>query len=165
MSKAEHYIPEGHRSITPHLAVRSGLEAIAFYQKAFGAELRGRAEGATPQSTMHAELRIGDSAVFLTDMTGPTPVKAPGAGGAPTVVIHLFVPDADTVFARAQEAGAKVVMPLSDMMWGDRYGQLQDPFGHVWSLATHKEDVSAEELQKRSKSFFAQMAEAGASQR
>jgi len=157
MSKAKHHIPEGQRSVTPYLVVENALETIAFYQKAFGAELRVRAPGATPESTMHAELRIGDSAVFLTDMVGgPAAVRPPSTAGT-TVVIHLFVPDTDAVFAQALAAGATALMPPMDMMWGDRYCQVVDPFGHAWGLATHKEDVSLEEIERRSKAFFAQM--------
>jgi PhnB protein len=156
MPAAKHHIPEGHRSLTPHLIVDNGLDAIAFYQKAFGAELRSHAPAERPGSTMHAELRIGDSALFLTDMIGPVPVRPPSAGGAATAMMHVFVADCDAVFNRAVAAGAKVVMPPSDMFWGDRYGQVADPFGHVWSIATHKEDVTPEEMQTRAQTFWTQ---------
>lgn len=166
MPNAKRHIPEGHRTVTPHLVVKNGLEAIAYYQKAFGAELRAHAPGATPESTMHAELRIGDSAVFLTDMVGgPSQVRPPSPATGTTTLIHLFVPDADALFDRAIAAGATPVMPPADMMWGDRYGQLCDPFGHVWAVATHKEDVSPAELQKRTQAFFAQMAGGGDARR
>jgi PhnB protein len=151
MSQAKHYLPEGLRTVTPHLVVRNGLEAIAFYKNAFAAELRNHAPGPTPGSTMHAELRIGDSAVFVMD--SPTPSSTIGT----TTLIHLFVPNADTAFKQAVAAGATVAMPLMDMFWGDRYGQVADPFGHVWALATHKEDVSPDEIERRAQAFYAQM--------
>jgi uncharacterized glyoxalase superfamily protein PhnB len=147
------------RTVTPHLVVRNGLEAIAFYKKAFGAELKAHAPGPAPGSTMHAEIRIGDSSVFLMEMMGPTPATPPTSASGTTSLVHLFVPDVDAVFAKAVAAGATVVMPLSDMFWGDRYGQIVDPFGHVWALATHQEDLSPEEIERRSKAFFAQMAQ------
>jgi uncharacterized glyoxalase superfamily protein PhnB len=159
MPKAKHPIPEGMRTVTPHLVLRNGLEAIAFYKKVFGAELKTHAAGPTPGSTMHAEIRIGDSSVFLMEMLGPPPVKPPASTSGTTSLVHLFVPNVDAVFAQAVAAGATVVMPLSDMFWGDRYGQILDPFGHVWALATHQEDLSPEEIERRSKAFFAQMAQ------
>ena len=161
MSQSKSYLPEGQRSVTPHLLVSNGLEAIAFYEKAFGAELRYRVPGPTPGSTLHAEIRIGDSAVYLMDMSGPARVKAPGTGSVNAGLTHVFVPDCDAVVNRAVAAGAKIVMPVSDQMWGDRYGQIEDPFGQIWSVATHKEDVSADELERRTKTFFAQMSGQG----
>ncbi len=157
MAKAKSPIPEGMRTVTPHLAVTNALDAVAFYKKAFGAELKSHAPGTTPRSTMHAEIRIGDSSVFLADMVGQGPVKPPTRDSGATCLIHLFVPNADAVFAAAVAAGATVVMPLSDMFWGDRYGQITDPFGHVWSIATHLEDLTPEEVDRRAKAFFAQM--------
>lgn len=157
MAKAKRPIPEGMRTVTPHLPMQNALEAIAFYKKAFGAELKSHAPGTTPGSTMHAEIRIGDSSVFLADMLGAGPVKAPSSAGGATCMMHLYVPNADATFANAVAAGAKVVMPLADMFWGDRYGQITDPFGHVWSIATHVEDLTPQEIDQRAKAFFAQM--------
>ncbi len=157
MAKAKSYLPERHHSVTPHLLVSNAVEAIAFYKKAFGAALEAQVPGPTPGSTLHAEIRIGDSAVFLMDLPGPAAVKSPTAAGTTTAVIHLFVPNVDAVVNQAVAAGAKVLMPVADMMWGDRYGQIQDPFGHVWALATHQEDVSPAELEVRTKAFFEQM--------
>jgi hypothetical protein len=92
-------------------------------------------------------------------MMEPTPVKSPAIPSGTTSLVHLFLPNVDAVFAQAVAAGATVVMPLSDMFWGDRYGQIVDPFGQVWALATHQEDLSPDEIERRSKAFFAQMAQ------
>ncbi|WP_317205213.1 VOC family protein [Janthinobacterium sp.] len=140
-------IPEGMHSITPHLVIDGAADAIAFYKRAFGAVEAGRMAGPDGK-LMHAMLRIGDSPLMLVDefpqwgSVGPKTLK-----GSP-VTIHLYVEDADAVFAQALAAGATVKMPLQDMFWGDRYGVLDDPFGHHWSIATHVRDVSPEEMQK-----------------
>ena len=143
-------IPEGQRSVTPHLTVSDAGKAVEFYKAAFGAEERNRA--ATPDGKiMHTEIRIGDSNVYLNDPFGPP--GPPPAG----VVIHLYVADADVVWARALKAGATVKMPIMDAFWGDRYGQLTDPFGHTWGVSTHKEDVAPEEVAKRAQAYFSKM--------
>jgi len=140
-------IPEGMHSITPHLICAGAAEAIAFYKKAFGALELNRLP-APDGKLLHAMLRIGDSSLMLVDempqhgSLGPKSLK-----GSP-VTIHLYVDDVDATFARAQNAGAKVTMPVTDMFWGDRYGQLEDPFGHRWSVATHIRDVSPEEMRQ-----------------
>src|SRR5438876_12397741 len=146
MAKA---IPEGHHSVTPHLTVRGAARAIDFYRRAFGAEEVMRMPSRDGTKLMHAHLRIGDSAILLNDEFPEMGGRSPEAlGGTPTT-IHLYVPDADQVFARAVAAGAQVRMPLQDMFWGDRYGQIVDPFGHVWAIATHKEDLTPEEIARR----------------
>ncbi|MGE5242188.1 MAG: VOC family protein [Bacteroidota bacterium] len=139
-------IPESMHSVTPHLVCAGAAEAITFYQQAFGAVEMGRLPG--PQGKlMHAMIRIGDSAVMLVDefpdrgSLGPKSLK-----GSP-VTIHLYVEDVDATVKRAVAAGAKITMPVDDMFWGDRYGRLEDPFGHQWSIATHIRDVSSEEMQ------------------
>jgi PhnB protein len=104
---------------------------------------------------MHAHLQIGNSSVFLADNFPDMGAQTPGSGAK--VVLSLYVEDADAVFDRAVKAGAEAVMPLADMFWGDRYGQIRDPFGHIWAIATHKEDVTPEEVQRRSAEFFATM--------
>jgi uncharacterized glyoxalase superfamily protein PhnB len=147
-------IPEGFHSVTPHLICAGAAEAIEFYKKAFGAVEVGRMAGPGGK-IMHAQLRIGDSPIMLADdipdrCQGPLDLK-----GTP-VFIHLYVQDADAVFAQALQAGAKAVMPLADMFWGDRYGQLQDPFGHVWSIATHQRDVTPEQMQEDMKKMMSQ---------
>jgi uncharacterized glyoxalase superfamily protein PhnB len=161
-TKAVHYAPQNLRSITPHVCVPNGLQAIEFYKKAFGAEVLSHAPGPAPGSTIHCELRIGDSVVMLADQMDMGPLRTPAQLGASTVSLTLFVPDADAVFAQAARAGATVVMPLQDMFWGDRWGTLKDPFGHVWSIGTHKEDVPPDEMEKRTRQFFAEMAKMSA---
>jgi len=147
-------IPEGFHALTPHLTVRNAAKAIEFYTKAFGAKEKGRAVGPDGKAIMHAALQIGDSMIMLNDESPDwqcfSPLSKPGAG----YCVHLYVSDVDVVFNRAVQAGATPTMPIADMFWGDRYGQLKDPFGHLWSIATHKEDVSMEECAKRMKEQF-----------
>jgi PhnB protein len=151
-------IPEGHHTITPYLVVNNGVQAIDFYKRAFGAQEIARMEG-PPGKIGHAELKIGDSMLMLSDeMPGGNSRSPISLGGTP-VSIFLYVKDVDTVFNQAVAAGAKVVMPLADMFWGDRYGVVNDPFGHTWSLATHKEDVAPDEMRKRAQAAMAKMAE------
>ena len=140
-------VPEGMHTVTPHLVCAGAAAAIEFYKKAFNATEVGRLPG--PQGKlMHAMLRIGDSSVMLVDefpdcgSFGPKSLK-----GSP-VTIHLYVENVDAFVERAVAAGAKITMPLEDMFWGDRYGRLEDPFGHHWSVATHMRDVSPEEMQQ-----------------
>lgn len=155
------YIPAGKHSVTPHLIIKGAGKAIDFYKKAFGAEEVIRMPGPDGQSVMHGEIKIGDSHVFMADEF-PNPNNAvsasPGKLGATSVVIHLYVKDADATFNQAVAAGAKVVMPLMNMFWGDRYGQVVDPFGHQWSIATHVEDVPPGEMGKRAAEAMKQMA-------
>ena len=145
MSKVQ-AIPEGMHSLTPHLVCRGAAAAIDFYGRAFGAIERFRLP--MPDGRlMHACVQIGDSMLFLADAMPEHGALGPqGPNGSP-VTIHLQVQDADAVFARAMAAGATVTMPLADMFWGDRYGQLTDPFGHRWSVATHVRDLSPEQIQ------------------
>ncbi len=146
-------IPDGMNTVTPHLVCKDAAKAIVFYKKAFGAEERFRLNTPDGKKVLHAGLRIGDSAVMLADefpdwgSVGPETLK-----GTP-VVIHLYVEDADSVFDQAVQAGAAVTMPLQDMFWGDKYGQLRDPFGHSWSVATHVRDVSFEEMEQAAKAM------------
>jgi uncharacterized glyoxalase superfamily protein PhnB len=141
-------------SVTPHLVCAGAAAAIEFYKKAFGAVELTRMPGQQGK-LMHASIRIGDSAVMLVDespewgMLGPKSLK-----GSP-VTIHLYVEDADAFVARAVKAGAKVTMPVDDMFWGDRYGKIEDPFGHHWSVGTHVRDVSNEEMQQAMKKMAA----------
>ena len=147
----------GFRTITPHLVVKDGAKAIEFYKKAFGAEERFRMPWPGPDGVEkigHAELTIGDSVVMLAEEFPEHGSVAPTGGGT-SVVIHLQSPDVDATYARAVEAGATATMPPADAFWGDRYGKLVDPFGHHWSIATHIEDVSPEEMQKRMQALFA----------
>jgi PhnB protein len=140
-------IPEGMHTVTPHLICAGAADAIEFYRKAFGAVELSRMPGSDGK-LMHASIRIGDSVVMLNEENpdwgsfGPKHLK-----GSP-VTIHLYVEDADAVFEQAVHVGAKVTMPLDDMFGGDRYGKLEDLFGHLWSIGTHVRDVSSAEMQK-----------------
>jgi PhnB protein len=140
-------IPEGMHTVTPHLACAGAADAIEFYKKAFGAEEICRVAGPDGK-LMHGAIRIGDSMVFLGDEFPNCGCLGPKARGGSSVTIHLQVEDVDAAFKRALDAGATVRMPLDDMFWGDRYGIVEDPFGHSWSLATHIREVGPEELQK-----------------
>jgi PhnB protein len=140
-------IPEGMHTVTPHLVCAGAADAIEFYKKAFNAVEMAR----IPQpdgKIMHASIRIGDSVVMLVDEFPAWGVRGPKSLGGSPVTIHLYVEDVDRFTERAVGAGAKITMPIADMPWGDRYGQLDDPFGHRWSVATHVRDVSPDEIQQ-----------------
>ena len=140
-------IPDGMHSLTPHLICGGAAEAIEFYVKAFNAVELTRMPG--PQGKlMHAVIRIGDSALMLVDENPQWGLLGPKALKGSPVAIHLFVEDVDAAVAQAVAAGAKITMPIAEMFWGDRYGQLVDPFGHRWSVATHTRDLSREEMQQ-----------------
>lgn len=146
-------IPEEFRTITPHLVVRDVPRAVEFYRKGFGAEevLRNTTQDG---SIIHCELLLGDSRFFLVEENPEWGSQSPlGLGGTP-VTLHLYVADVDSDFARAVNAGAEVLMPLDDQFWGDRYGIVQDPFGHRWSLASRIEDLSPAELRRRANEAF-----------
>jgi PhnB protein len=142
-------IPSGFHTLTPHLVVKGASRAIDFYKKAFGAQEVGRLTSPDGKSIMHADLKIGDSHVFLVDECPQMGARGPESIGATPVTIHIYVEDVDDAFGKAVAAGAQVRMPLADMFWGDRYGLLTDPFGHSWSMATHKEDLTPAEIGKR----------------
>ncbi|MDD4886416.1 MAG: VOC family protein [Thiomonas sp.] len=144
MSKVQ-AIPEGMHSLTPHLVCRDAAAAIEFYKKAFGAIELFRLP-MPDGKIMHACVLIGDSQLFLFDEMPAMGAHAPQDLKGSPVTIHLQVEDADAAFARAMRAGATVTMPLADQFWGDRYGQLRDPFGHSWSIATHVRDLSPEQI-------------------
>ena len=140
-------IPDGMHSVTPHLICAGAADAIEFYKKAFNAVETSRLPG--PQGKlMHASIRIGDSTVMLAEEVPDWGTFGPKSLKGSAVLIHLYVADADAFAAHAVAAGAKMTMPVTDMFWGDRYGQLEDPFGHRWSIATHARDVSPEEMQQ-----------------
>jgi len=148
-------IPDGMRTVTPHLICAGAADAIEFYKKAFGAVEVARLPG--PQGRiMHAMIRIGDSAVMLVDEMPEWGALGPKALKGSPVTIHLYVDDVDAFAARAVQAGAKITMAVEDMFWGDRYGKLEDPFGHHWSVATHLRDVSMEEMQQAMKNMAGQ---------
>jgi PhnB protein len=148
-------VPAGFHSVTAQLTVRDAPGAIDFYKRALGA--RELMRMAAPDGTiMHAELRIGDSVVFVTDEFPDQGKRSPLSLGGATGSLHVYVPNVDAAVKRAVAAGARATMPVTDMFWGDRYGQLTDPFGHDWGLATHKEDVTPAQMKKRATEFFAQ---------
>jgi PhnB protein len=151
-------IPEGYRTVTPYLVVDNGAAALDFYKRAFGAKEIMRME-APGGKIGHAELKIGDSMIMLADEMPGTGTHAPRSIGGTTGGIFLYMEDVDSAFNQAVSAGAKVDQPLADQFWGDRYGKLTDPFGHSWSLATHKEDVSQEEMARRGREMMAQRAQ------
>jgi PhnB protein len=149
-------IPDGYRTVTPYLVVNDAAGAIDFYKRAFGAQEVMRMAG--PQGKIgHAELKIGDSMIMLSDEMPGTGMRSPKSLGGTAVGVFLYLKDVDTTFNQATSAGAKVDAPLADMFWGDRYGKLTDPYGHAWSLATHKEDVAPEEMSRRMKEATAKM--------
>jgi PhnB protein len=147
-------IPEGFHTLTPHLVVKGADKAIDFYKKAFGAKEVGRMPGPDGKTIMHADLIIGDSHLMLVDEFPDMGCLGPQSVGGSPVSIHIYVEDVDTFFKQALAAGAQEKMPLTDMFWGDRYGMVADPFGHTWSIATHKEDLNVEEITNRSKAAF-----------
>jgi len=149
-------IPEGYHTVTPYLAVDDAAEAIEFYKRAFGARERGKMLGPDGKIA-HAEIQIGDSIVMVSDPFPQSTVKPPKEIGGTSGSIFLYVEDADAAFKQAVAAGAHVEMELADQFWGDRFGTLTDPYGHLWSIATHIEDLSPEEIEERGKAAMAAM--------
>ena len=158
MTRSTKPIPEGFHTITPSLVVNDAAKAIEFYKKALGAQERMRM--ALPDGRIsHAELRIGNSVIFLSDELPNMGSKSPQTAGTTTGSLYLYVEDVDKDFKRAVDAGGKASMPVTDMFWGDRFGAFVDPFGHTWGLGTHTEDLSEKEIEERAKDFYAQMAQ------
>ena len=148
-------IPEGYRTVTPYLTLRNGDRAIDFYKRAFGAKELMRMPGPDGKSIMHAELKIGDSIVLLSDEAPDMgSCRSPESLGGASGSLFLYVKDVDAAFKRAVAAGCQVRMPVTDMFWGDRFGKLADPFGHEWGLATHKEDLTPAQVKKRAQAFY-----------
>ena len=154
-------VPEGYSTLMPYLAVEDASAAIDFYERALGAKERARMAG-PGGSIMHAELEIGDSIVMLSDPFPQASTKTPKELGGTSVNIMTYVEDTDAAYKQAIDSGATSLMVPDDMFWGDRFSLVQDPFGHTWTIATHIEDVSPEEMQKRSEEWAAQMAGAQA---
>jgi PhnB protein len=149
-------IPEGYHTVTPYLAVEDATEAIEYYTKAFDAKERVRME--TPDGKVgHAELEIGDSLVMLSDPFPQASTKPPNELGGTSVSVFIYVENVDAVVKQAVDAGAMVTMEVADQFWGDRFGSVKDPFGHLWSIATHVEDVPPEEMAERAKAAMAAM--------
>ena len=149
-------IPEGYHTLTPYLAVENAAEAIEFYKRAFGASEHMRMPG--PNGTIaHAEIRIGDSLVMLSDPFPQSSVRPPKQLGGTSASLFMYVEDVDAVFKRAVDAGATVTTEVADQFWGDRFGSVTDPYGHLWSIATHVEDLTEQEIAERSEAAMAAM--------
>jgi PhnB protein len=153
-------IPDGYRSVQPYLTVNGADRAIQFYTRVFGAKEVVRMPSPDGKKLFHAEIKIGDSIVMLSDEFKEMGSTSPETLGGSPVAVMLYVNDVDRVYQAAIDAGAKVKMPLADMFWGDRFGMVIDPFGHHWALATHKEDVSPEEMKKREADYIQKSKEA-----
>ena len=148
-------IPEGYHTTTPYLIVSGAAQAIEFYKQVFGATELFRM--AAPDGRIgHAELKMGDSIVMLADEVREMGYRSPRALGGSAVSLMLYVDDVDSIFQKAVDAGAKVQRPVADQFYGDRSGTIEDPFGHVWTIATHVEDVPPEEINRRAQTFFQQ---------
>jgi PhnB protein len=156
MARAKSAVPEGYHTVTPHLVLDNAAPALDWYKKALGAQEVMRAAGPDGK-IMHAELRIGNSPIMLNDplMGGKGPKEL---GGSPAS-LWLYVEDCDALFQRAVNAGAQAQMPMADQFWGDRCGSIQDPCGYSWTIATHKEDLTPEEMQQRQAEFMKQFAQ------
>ena len=150
-------IPEGYSSVTPYLYIKGASSAVEFYKKVFGAAEILRMPGPNGQ-IMHAELKIGDSMIMLSDEHPEMGALSPQSVGGTATGLHVYVKNVDAVVKRAVDAGAKLVRPVKDQFYGDRSGTLIDPFGHMWYVATHVEDVSPEELTKRAAAAMSQTA-------
>jgi len=151
-------IPDGFHAVTPHMVMRDAAKAIEFYKKAFGAEEIMRHPGPDGKLIIHAQLKIGDSILMLCDeFPKMERYLSPASLKGTTIALHLYVKDVDASFQRAVAAGATVSMPVMDAFWGDRYGRVTDPFGHEWSMATHKEDLTPQQVAKGAEAFFANL--------
>jgi PhnB protein len=149
-------IPDGFHTITPHLVVSDAAKAIEFYKKAFGAQENERFMTPDGKGVMHAQLHIGNSMLMLGSEFPPTCLSPKSRGGT-TVSLYLYVENADAVYDRAVKAGCTVKMPIIDQFWGDRCGQVEDPFGHQWTVATHKQDLTKDQIAANARAFFANM--------
>jgi len=148
-------IPDGYHSVTPYLSIKGAAEAIEFYKRAFSATELFRL--VAPNGEIgHAEIKIGDSPIMLADPCEEGPFRNPQSLGGSSVGLHVYVEDVDALFVKAVDAGAKAVRPVQDQFYGDRTGTLEDPFGHVWFLATHKEELTPEEINRRAEALFKQ---------
>ena len=159
MKRSTQPVPPGFHTVTPSLTVRNGAQAIEFYKKALGAEQR-MCMTAPDGKITHAELKIGDSIIFLNDENPQMGCKSPQTLGGTSGTFYLYVEDVDTAFQRAVDAGGKATMPVTDMFWGDRFGSFTDPYGHTWGLSTHTQDMTEQEMEQGAKAFYAQMAQA-----
>jgi PhnB protein len=157
MSESPKTIPDGYHSINPYLVVRNADKAIQFYKKALGAEERFRMHGPDGKTIMHADLKIGDSVFMLTEESKEMKALSPESIGGSPVTMYVYVKDVDSIFNQAISEGATELKPVRDQFYGDRSGYLRDPFGHLWSIATHTKDLSPDELRKAGEAFFEEM--------
>ena len=157
LSRAVEPIPQGYHTVTAALTIRGAGKAIEFYKKAFGAQVLDRVDGPDGKSVMHAALQIGDSRIFVADEMPGMGCRSPETLGGTTSSIYLYVRDADGVVRKAVDSGATLKKPVENAFWGDRFGSIADPFGYVWDVATHVEEVSPDELRKRAAAFVKEM--------
>jgi PhnB protein len=162
MSSQVKRVPEGYNTITPGLIVKDAQKAIEFYKQAFGAEVVGIKTSPDGSKVVHSDIKIGNSHVFVNDEFPEMGARAPEPGGITPVSLNLYVEDADALFAQAVAAGATVIMPLADQFWGDRWGMVSDPFGHIWSVASHVADLSDEEIDKAAQEYFSKSGKSSA---
>src|SRR5919198_3224993 len=162
MSESVKIIPQDYHSINPYIVVRNADRAIEFYKKAFGAEERFRMHVPDGKTIMHADLKIGDSVFMLTEESTEMKALSPESIGVSPVSLYVYVKDVDAIFNQAVSEGATVLHPVKDQFYGDRSGYLKDPFGHLWLIATHKKELSPDELRKAGEAFFEQMSKAKA---
>jgi PhnB protein len=151
-------IPNGYHAVTPSLTFKDSQKAIDFYKKAFGATVLSVFPNLTGKGIMHAALQIADSILMMGDENAGQTSKSAETLGTSPISLFLYVPDADKTFKQAVAAGGTVVMPMADMFWGDRAGNIKDPFGYQWMIATHQRDLTNEEIRQEAQAFFAQMA-------
>lgn len=142
-------IPDGYHTVTPYLIVKGAADALTFYRKALGVTTESICQKGPDGKIMHAEIKIGNSMIMLADEFPEMDILSPQTIGGSPIMIHLYVEDVDTLFAQAVAAGAKVTRPVEDQFYGDRSGSFIDPFGHIWHISTHIEDVTPEEINKR----------------
>ncbi|MEM4391864.1 MAG: VOC family protein [Candidatus Nitrosotenuis sp.] len=147
-------IPEGYNTITVSLAVKNASDAIEFYKKAFGAQELSRFLMPDEKTIMHAQIKIGNSILMLADEMPNMGCLSPQTLGGTAMSLFMYVEDADKTFAQAVAAGAQPLMPMMDAFWGDRFGSIQDPFGHIWGIATHKHDLAPEQIKKAGLELF-----------
>ena len=156
MATAGKAIPAGYRAVTPSLTVKDSLKAIEFYKKAFGAKVLDVFPALDGRGTMHAAMQIGDSIVMMGDEMPQGGCKSAESLGASPVSLYVYVPNVDAVFTQAVAAGAVATMPVAEMFWGDRAGNVKDPFGYSWMIATHTRDLTKDEVRQGAEAFFAQ---------
>ena len=151
--KKVNYIPEGYNTVTPYLVIKGAAKAIDYYKNVFGATIVVRMDG--PHGSVgHAELQIGDSRIMLADENPAMGNRSAETIGGSPVSLYVYLPDCDKVVAKAAEEGAKILKPVQDQFYGDRNGFIQDPFGHLWGIATHVEDVSPQDMKERMKKMM-----------